>query len=526
MSSPSDPTGARRARWTLFVCIAAALLLPELNFSLFGREGVNMRDEGYLWYGVRAVLAGQVPLRDFQAYDPGRYYWCAFLSPLFGDGLLGVRASSALFQVFGLLAGLLALRRVLHSPLALLVAGAALTLWMFPRHKLYESSITMVGVWAAVRLVELPSARRAFVGGLVVGACAFFGRNHGLYLGLAFLALALGLPLAPSGPSRLRRLVATGLGVLVGYGPMLGMFALVPGFARGFWDATLLVLEQGANLPVPYPLPWNTELRGAGDVGLVLAFLLPFLVLPAALVALLRGRLGRDEEGAPRPARALLLASFVVAVPYLHHFAVRSDLSHLAQSSPPLLFAAVALGVLAPARPVRGAVWASLLVLTALVQVRRHPFVVELLRDEPVDRVEHAFGDGAQLGREEVLLKRSLARHLARVQWLIRTRVEDDELFVAPTSPSFYPIFGKLSPDWWIYYLWPATEEQQRATIQRLEERGVKWALIVHRNFDQDESFSFEETNPLVLEWIQREFEVHEDTLVRARDYTLYRRRD
>src|SRR5438270_2589068 len=119
------------------ILLSAALVF--IFFLLQGNVGFNIADEGFLWYGTVRTALGEVPVRDFQAYDPGRYYWGALWFKVIGsDGIIALRVSQAVLQFLGLSVALLLLRRVLRSWLALAVAAGVLLLWMLPQWKIYE----------------------------------------------------------------------------------------------------------------------------------------------------------------------------------------------------------------------------------------------------------------------------------------------------------------------------------------------------------------------------------------------------
>ena len=92
-----------------------SLTLVIISLFLQCNIGLNLADEGYLWYGAIQTASGKIPIRDFQSYDPGRYYWAAFWMLLLGKGIIPLRISVAIFQTIGLTFGLLALRRVIRS---------------------------------------------------------------------------------------------------------------------------------------------------------------------------------------------------------------------------------------------------------------------------------------------------------------------------------------------------------------------------------------------------------------------------
>jgi hypothetical protein len=150
-----------------------AVVLASASFAVQGRQGIGLTDEGFLWYGAQQTAHGKVPLRDFQSYDPGRYYWSAAGMRLFGEGILALRFSETLFQILGLWAGLLAASRVAQNWALLAAVGVMLTLWMVPSHKLFDSALLLCGIWIAVRLIEELSPIE-FSPAVFLWACASF----------------------------------------------------------------------------------------------------------------------------------------------------------------------------------------------------------------------------------------------------------------------------------------------------------------------------------------------------------------
>jgi len=499
---PEPPRPASR-RDLLFLGLLALIL----TFGLFlyqRRLDFYVAEEGFLWYGAIGAAHGEVPFRDFYSYDPGRYYWVAAGAKLWGDGLLELRLSAALFQALGLFAGLWAARRLTARLWLLAGIGCLLLLWMEPRNRLFEPVIAMAAVAVGTALLEKPTLRRHFGAGALVGLGLFFGKNHGLYLGVSFLlliALLFWRWREPGEPGFWRRLGAFAGGGAVGALPLLAMLAFVPGFFQAYLDSIHFFLEQGrTNFPLPIPWPWTLDLHGesfteaAGDLAEGLGFLLfPLFVAMAAGGIVLTRR-------AQLPARALFLASGAVALVYMHYAFSRADLLHLAPAIPPLLLGLAALPALLPGRQRLAAAPAMAVFLVAWTGfgvVPASPWFKEFTL--------HPYRPYMVAGEELRLLPRTVRL----LSWAERTtaRVPANEpLALLPNLTGLYPVLGRRSPLWDIYPIWPALPRLDQRMLDELKKRDVRWVILDDYAVDDRPELRFVRTHPRVGDYLEREF--------------------
>jgi hypothetical protein len=484
------------------VCLLS-VALTGLWFWLQGNLLLNLADEGFLWYGAWRTALGDVPLRDFQSYDPGRYYWIAAWSRLFGDGILGVRAAVSLFQLVGLTLGLLTLRRVIRSWWGLALAGSLLLIWMYPRQKVFDHSIALAAVYFAVLVLEKPSAARHFVAGLFVGVAAFFGRNFGLYCLVSFLALILLIRLKQDGRDLDKRLLTWGAGIAVGYSPMLVMLALVPGLGQAVMESIAFLFRiKGTNLALKVPWPWTIDL--SWPVGFetlrslatgILFALLPLFYVVAGLFLLM----SRQAWTGPK---TVLAASVLVGVSFLHHAFSRADLGHLAQAIHPFLLGIIVLPWLVKGRYPRtlaAALLATVVVLSMATALTVTPYYQKL------SAPEGAFTDIDVRG-SHLQVYASTANLIHSVERIERRAGDGEQLLIAPHWPGFYPLLKRKSPLWEIYFLFPETDARQREMIRDLEAQNVSWIILGDVPLDGRDELRFRHTHPLLWQYFQAHY--------------------
>jgi hypothetical protein len=498
--------------------------IVSLAFLLQGNAGFNIPDEGFLWYGTIRTALGDVPLRDFQSYDPGRYYWGALWFKLLrSDGILAMRISQAGFQFLGLTVALLLVRRLSQRWLPLLGAGLLLMIWMFPPWKIYEPVITIAAVYFAVLIIEKPSKRRHLIAGAFIGLATFFGRNQGLYCPLAFLLVIGFVWWKNDRRELLARVGALVLGIIVGYFPMLLMFVLIPGFFSSFVDSILVNLHTGTNLPLPVPWPWriqnysHTFKEGLNKTAIGILY----LAVPAFYSLVGLGLLVKSKLR----ATPLLIACTFVGAAYLHYTFDRAQLYYLAWTIPPFILGLIAVPYSFSDRHrkvLTGAVWSFLLVLswTAAEMAPQNFFLIKAksaAREMLVSRFhmnidldmqkDHLGLVKTDIRGDKLWVQNDMAEVIGFAKEFNSRLGPDDNILIAPYWTGLYPILRKQSPTWEIYFLFPQPQSKQQEVIADLESKHINWAFVCSSYLDRKPELAFQNTHSYVWRYLEMKFE-------------------
>lgn len=507
MTASSFLSRVAKSQYIQFFVLSVGIVLAIFLWE--GHQGFDLWDEGFLWYGVQRTLQGEVPIRDFMAYDPGRYYWsAAFMKMWGGDGILAVRGAAAVFQVFGLFIGLIALSSAHRKqPFIFWVLSAiSLAAWMSPLYKLFDVVLSISLVAGVAFLIKQPTSGRYFFLGLLVGLVAVFGRNHGLYGAIASFGCIvygnircvnrLGIP---------RSLAAWVAGVFVGYMPVIIMSIATPGFALALWESIRFLFEaKVTNLSLPIPWPWTVKYESLPFFDVFRGWLGGLFFV--ALLAFGGGAIGwvilqriKKKEVSP-----LLVSSAFLSLPYAHYAYSRSDTLHLAMGVIPFVIGSYA--VLMNQRPVIK--WLLAVMLCAgnlMVMAPLHPGWVCYSSRQCVE---------ADVRGDKLITHPNVPIELAVLKSLAETYAKNNEsAYVAPFWPGAYSVLNRKSPVWEIYALFPRDESFQRLEIERIVSAKIGFALILNIPLDGREQLRFENSHNLIDRYIKENFDqVHGKT--------------
>lgn len=498
-------------------------LVVFLSYIWQGSKGFNLWDEGFLWYGVQRVLLGEAPIRDFMAYDPGRYYWTsALISLLGGNGIMSLRAAVAAFQALGLFVGLflIAQSQGLKSKIDIAfihLAAITLAVWMFPRHKLFDISISIMLIGILAYLVSKPVSKRYVVAGACIGFIAVFGRNHGFYGALGSFGVISWLSIKnQSDIGFIKAVVLWGAGAVIGFSPIILMALLIPGFGIAFWESVRFLFEHKAtNLPLPIPWPWkvnfSTASFGEAARGLLIGlFFIGILVFGVLSLAWVVYRKLKKKTVSP-----VLVGSAFLALPYAHYAFSRADVGHLAHGVFPLLVGSFVLLSLSAAR----LKWSFALVLcgsSLWVMHIFHPGWYCLTSKQCVS---------VEISGSQLEVDPGTANDIALLRKLAEEFAPNGRSFVAaPFWPGAYALLERRSPMWEIYALFSRTEIFENREIARIKASNPGFVLIFEFPLDGREELRFKNTHPLTYQFILENFDPLEISQNPA--YQIYKARD
>ncbi len=486
----------------LLLALLASSALVIGSFFWQGHYGFGIGDEGFLWYGVQRVQAGEVPILDFMSYDPGRYYWSAALTKLLhDDGIVTLQIAIAAFQLLGLFVALLLIsqRRSRLDPALVVLTAITLFAWMFPRYKLFDISLSIFLIGVLTLLVQQPSRSRFFFAGLGVGIAAVFGINHGTYGLAGICGAAIYLTCRQRNVENLMSgLVSCGCGIVVGYLPILVLAAVVPGFATAYVNGIRSLLERGTNLPLPVPVPWLvpfTQLPLATAVTDALAGVFFICVIGFAVLGFL-WVLRQALRQSPAPPE--LVACCVLALPYAHHVFSRADVDHLAQGIFPFL---IGIFVVLKAWP-RGARRIAALAIASASLVIALPF-----HPGWTCRVTGPCVT-ADVAGTKIEVTPETASILTLLNSVVGQYAPDGRAFVAaPLWPGAYALFKRKSPMWEIYALFPRGSEFELREIEQIKRARPGFALVINVALDGRDDLRFRSTHPLIERFIRDNFD-------------------
>lgn len=474
----------------LLVCCVLALASGLAIYRARGSQALT-EDEGYLWYGALRTREGALPVRDFRAYEPGRYWWTAAWMRVLGCGVGSVRVAALLFYVGGMAAALTGLRLAGMDWVALGLTGALLLAWANPIYKLFEPALLLYGFCSALLLLLEPGPLRAAAAGIAVGAAAVFGLNYGLYLAAGMSCIALAVMLKGPVPEPVPLLLSGLGGAALGSAPLWIVMLFSPAFRSTLFERRVrtLIRRGTTNLPLPVPHLWRPipdAWRNGGVLGWGVGAAL-FLVMPvlgfAALAGLAMLPWADIAVHSPWLAAGALLAFAQ------HHAYSRADLLHLCQVMPLLAVGGVALAGSG------GGTTLLVVALSLLLAAAVHP-LRGLKR-----KLRGAFGRGTKTlaGPRQLLVGEVRRLHAAHLE-------PGETVLALPRQVYLYPMLGLRSPVYDTYCVYPASEEDQSRMLEEIGQSGVRLAVIEEHALDGREDLRFSRTHPRIWAHLQQTF--------------------
>lgn len=488
--------------------IIQALALSIASVFVFflwqGNIGFSLWDEGYLWYGVQRVLEEEVPKLDFKSYDPGRYYWAAFFMNVWEDnGIMSLRYSVTIFQTIGLFFGLLLIAHSSNKQnfTYLFLSAIILMIWMYPRHKLFDITISIILIGALSILINRVTSKNFFILGICVGVAAFFGRNHGLYGLFACFGLFIWLIFNNNSFNIEQGFLFWIAGILVGYSPIVFMMIFIPDFAHSFWESIIWQFEfKATNIPIAIPWPWLVDFSSTSTIKIIHELIIGMFFIAVFSFSLITISIFFFKKLNNKQVDAVVIASAFLALPYMHVAYVRSDIAHLSQSIFPLLIGSIVL-ISIQKNIVKWPLIIILCISSYIAMFTLHP---------GWSCFETSKCTNVEISGDEILMDSNTAADISFIRELVNKYAHENEknFLVMPFWPGVYPLFEKKSPVWDIYALHPRSKIFEQQEIDRIKQAMPTFVLIIDIPLDGRDELRFRNTHPLTYNYITSNFQL------------------
>lgn len=458
-SSPANAGGFFSRPGVMGVLIFAGFAVYYLAFCQYG---INMWDEGGLYYGGERYLRGQRVFKDFLGYPPGIYWIAEATFRLFGDDMLPLRRVFAVLTAFFPLFGWLIARRFLSGPW---LAAAVLLVASAPA-VYYQRSYGLMLLFSAWAVLAYLDNRKQWPWILAAALTAYFFKVEVLLITAPLYAWLL---LDAYGFSR------RGWALLAAAASFFTLF---------FWNDLLdfllfkvrTELSQWGN---SFPVPWLSY-QGA-PFGLFTFLDNMLFYMPFAAGVLLTGH-GLRAKGLANDERMRFLTLAYLQTGAMALVVMRAGFDNLVRCLPLFFIAAVVLARLAVSgirdpgwrRPALAAVvllwWLYIADFNMLKGF--YTGTVGVVRE-----VTTVIPDGKARG---VVVAEFDAGLIGRMTEWIRLAVQPGEtIFAAPLNPIWYYLSGRENPTFYDWVLpgtlrGPADEERLVSQL-----RAARPALVI-----------------------------------------------
>jgi hypothetical protein len=495
-----------------FLCIS--LVIPLAYLVLADYIQIDLADEGYLWNNTLATVDGMVPVRDIASYDPFRYYFCAFFVLLFGRGVFAIRMAMAVVQAVAIFSTLNFLDRYAQNkyckPLLILLAIGIL-MWFAPYHKSIDIAMPIFSISMLAYLLSSEKRHRFLHVGIFVGFSAFIGKNHGAYNLLIFGVAILFLWITTERTHLLKKALAFVIGIVIGYLPMLGMLAFIPGLFTKYMNSIFgIVVNQSTNIKLPIPWPWTLDFSqglSSANISMLLVGLF-FMVVPIIYVTALIWFVYKKRKG--QAANVGIFAAALVGLVYVHYAFSRADVGHVAHSVMPAI--------------ILFCLWAAtckkqvVIQWTIIILIALYSFLTIGQTNRLYNYYKGVFPYPIEIGRDQetVFVDKVTYDVVTAVQEIKeKYDIKDGEVLFLPHSPGMYPVMDMHSPTYNTYFLHQASAEQQETMIQDMKRNHTKYVIYdVNTLVDGvREDLAFYNTYPMVYDYIINNYAVHESVL-------------